>query len=73
MDEQENGGLFNISLDSDSDLDKTSNSKEPKVPRDFQSEKNFKQQLKAWRPTVETGEVLLLPFSPLLVISIVHF
>jgi hypothetical protein len=56
-DEQENGGLFNISLDSDSDLERSTSTTEPKVPRDFQSEENFNQQLKAWRPKVEIGEV----------------
>lgn len=63
--EQEDGGLFNISLDSDSDPETSTSTNEPKVPRDFQSEENFQQQLKAWRPKVETGEVFCFLSTPL--------
>lgn len=53
MEEDDDGGLFNIEVGS---ADESANEKE-KVPRDFQSEEDFQRQKAAWRPKVETGEV----------------
>ena len=53
--EDEDGGLFNIEVSS---ADESAN-ENAKVPRDFQSEEDFQRQRVAWRPKVETGEVLL--------------
>lgn len=53
--EDESGGLFNIEVGSDEEREAIA--REERVPRDFQSEENFQQVLKTWRPKVETGEV----------------
>lgn len=52
--EDEHGGLFNIEVSS---AEESANDCE-KVPRDFQSEEDFQRQRAAWRPKIETGEVL---------------
>ncbi|CZR59723.1 uncharacterized protein PAC_09617 [Phialocephala subalpina] len=53
--EDESGGLFNIEVGSDEEREAIA--REERVPRDFQSEENFQQVLKTWRPKVETGEI----------------
>ncbi|RDL38069.1 Uncharacterized protein BP5553_05502 [Venustampulla echinocandica] len=50
--DDEDGGLFNIHISSSDE----SADESPKVPRDFQSEKDFQQQKAAWRPKIEPGE-----------------
>jgi len=57
--EDEDGGLFNIEVSSDDGAIDESE----KVPRDFQSEKDFQKQRREWKPKIEAGEVCsLLPF-----------
>lgn len=58
MDDDEDGGLFNIQISSSDE----SADEAPKAPRDFQSEKDFQQQKAAWRPKMEPGEVNSSPF-----------
>lgn len=53
--EDSDGGLFDIAIDSDEERRAKENEK--KMPRDVQSEAEFYQHLKIWRPKVETGEV----------------
>lgn len=53
--EDESGGLFNIEFDSEDE--KAAAEQENKVPRDFQSEEDFQEQVREWAPKVETGEV----------------
>jgi hypothetical protein len=55
--EDDDGGLFNIQLSSG---DEAGNESE-KLPRDFQSEEDFKRQRAEWRPVAEVGEVRKLP------------
>ena len=51
MDDDENGGLFNIEVSSEEeDL-------EEKVPRDFQSEEDFQRVRAEYKPKIEVGEV----------------
>ncbi|KAI9054200.1 hypothetical protein LZ554_001371 [Drepanopeziza brunnea f. sp. 'monogermtubi'] len=53
-DSDENGGLFNIDFSS---ADEAAAEQQKKPPRDFQSEADFQQQLREWRPKVEKGEL----------------
>jgi len=57
MDDDENGGLFNIEVSSEEeDL-------EEKVPRDFQSEEDFQRVRAEYKPKIEVGEVsFVFPF-----------
>ena len=50
--EDENGGLFNIEVNSEDEVDESE-----RVPRDFQSEEDFQRQRAAYKPKVEVGEV----------------
>jgi hypothetical protein len=54
--EDENGGLFNIEVSSEEEVDESG-----KVPRDFQSEEDFQRQRAQYKPKVEVGEVGLAP------------
>jgi hypothetical protein len=54
--EDENGGLFNIEVSSEDEVDESG-----KVPRDFQSEEDFQRQRAQYKPKVEVGEVGLAP------------
>ena len=51
MEEDENGGLFNIEVSSDEE------DREEKVPRDFQSEEDFQRVRAEYKPKVEVGDV----------------
>ncbi|KAE9377873.1 hypothetical protein N431DRAFT_399025 [Stipitochalara longipes BDJ] len=51
--EDEDGGLFNIEISSE---DEAADESE-KVPRDFQSEKDFQRQKAEWKPKIEVGEL----------------
>jgi hypothetical protein len=51
--EDEDGGLFNIEISSEDEAENESE----KVPRDFQSEKDFQRQRAQWKPKIEVGEV----------------
>lgn len=53
--EDSDGGLFNIAIDSDEE--KRAKENEKKLPRDAQSEAEFSHHLITWKPKVETGEV----------------
>jgi len=55
MDEDENGGLFNIQPDSENEEEVKK--REDKVPRDFQSEEDFQSQRRDFRPKVEIGDL----------------
>lgn len=52
MEEDDDGGLFNIEVSSDESVNDSE-----KVPRDFQSEEDFQRQKKEWKPKVEKGEI----------------
>lgn len=61
--EDESGGLFNIEVGSDEEREAIA--REEKVPRDFQSEEDFQQVVKTWRPKVEVGEVSFYLHRPI--------
>ena len=53
MDDDENGGLFNIEVSSsDESVEGTQ-----KLPRDFQSEEDFRKVKETWKPKIEVEEV----------------
>lgn len=57
MEDDENGGLFNIEVSSDEeDLNE-------KVPRDFQSEADFQRVKAEYKPKIEVGEVIFTFFA----------
>ncbi|TVY55610.1 hypothetical protein LCER1_G003212 [Lachnellula cervina] len=68
-DDDEDGGLFNIQVSS---ADESANeSVKVQVPRDFQSEEDFQRQRAAWRPNIESGEVLYL-FFPITISNVLY-
>ncbi|KAH6674489.1 hypothetical protein B0J14DRAFT_42375 [Halenospora varia] len=53
MDDDENGGLFNIEVSSsDESVEGTQ-----KLPRDFQSEEDFRKVKETWKPKIEVEEL----------------
>ncbi|KAH8685630.1 hypothetical protein BGZ60DRAFT_365504 [Tricladium varicosporioides] len=61
MDDEENGGLFNIEVSSsDESVDESE-----KVPRDFQSEVDFQRVKETWRPKIEVGELRRALYLPI--------
>jgi hypothetical protein len=62
MDVDESGGLFGIELGSE---DESQVKDKDKVPRDFQSEKNFQIQRNEYKPRIEIGNVSYLDFTHL--------
>jgi len=61
MDDDENGGLFNIQPDSEDEEEMKK--KEEKVPRDFQSEEDFQRQRESYKPKIEVGDVSFSSFG----------
>jgi hypothetical protein len=51
--EGESGGIFNIELDDAAE----SVDESERIPRNFQSENDFKKQRDGWKPKSEVGEV----------------
>jgi len=51
MEEEEESGLFNITLEPEETVD------EQRLPRDHQSEEDFQDIKLRWEPRSETGEV----------------
>lgn len=65
MDDDENGGLFGIELDSE---DESQVKEKDKVPRDFQSEEDFQNQRKDYKPKIEVGDVSFTTHSSFVVV-----